>query len=444
MNGAGTTAWLHVMEGILTIGEIAGAFWIFHGVLGERAAARGRAAVLFIGAVAMAGLTIYQRTLVGMYSRAYLIFCIVCCSLIGVCAYRGGGYGKGGIAIVIAAYFESVYCLDIGLYVAMGSFVPERVLYGGYDIQRNLTVERILLLGVSRLAMAALLWLLRKHGRKVRYFLRWSGRWCALLPAVEHGVLLYCDIAVTRSYREEGIERGMRIFGAVPFLAVLAILLALLWRYKSMYRVLSDRNQEYLHKWECSWQDVRERERIYHDAKNHLVIVGKMLKEGRAGDAQAYIEKLAAPIAREDAREWLGHPMLDYLLESKRAEAEQAGIVVTCEVEKVPVSFETEALTDWGALLGNLWDNAIEGCARAEGERWIRFSVAVKGNGVRIDIGNACRPGLDIRKLRTEKAEKKGHGIGLRSIEYVVDKYDGEIRYSCEDDTFEVLITLLV
>ena len=75
---------------------------------------------------------------------------------------------------------------------------------------------------------------------------------------------------------------------------------------------------------------------------------------------------------------------------------------------------------------------------------WIRFIVAVKGNGVRIAMSNSCRKGLDVRKLWTEKPEKKGHGIGMRSIEYVVEKYDGNIQYSCEDNIFEVFITLFM
>lgn len=46
--------------------------------------------------------------------------------------------------------------------------------------------------------------------------------------------------------------------------------------------------------------------------------------------------------------------------------------------------------------------------------------------------------------LATDKEDQGSHGIGLRSVRAVVDKYGGEMEVSYTDETFSVTVYLSV
>ena len=96
-------------------------------------------------------------------------------------------------------------------------------------------------------------------------------------------------------------------------------------------------------------------------------------------------------------------------------------------------------------LLGNLFDNAIEGCAGVEpGGRKIFFDILFEQNQLFIGIKNTTdkqpkfKNGLPI----TDKADTSNHGIGLKNITEVVQKYNGIMRASCENGIYETDIVL--
>jgi sensor histidine kinase regulating citrate/malate metabolism len=49
---------------------------------------------------------------------------------------------------------------------------------------------------------------------------------------------------------------------------------------------------------------------------------------------------------------------------------------------------------------------------------------------------------IDGRRLLTSKKDKVNHGIGSQNVRSIVEKYNGELNYVCEDGCFtaEVLV----
>lgn len=243
----------------------------------------------------------------------------------------------------------------------------------------------------------------------------------------------------------ETILWGMLLF--CPFLIIIFILLTLYRKYAALYRQLEGQNELYLAKYQKDFQDLMERERIYHDMKNHLIVLKKYMEEGRQDQAYTYIDRLAATVTAADREEKIGHPILDYLIYEKRRKAAEKDILVREELENLQFMFEgmeAGVLADWCAILGNLWDNAIEGCTRTEEQGWIDFTVKKAGNMVSLKIRNSCRPDVDTRVLDTEKEEKRKHGIGMRSIRYTVDKYYGSIECNCRNGVFEASVVMFL
>ena len=102
--------------------------------------------------------------------------------------------------------------------------------------------------------------------------------------------------------------------------------------------------------------------------------------------------------------------------------------------------------SDVWSLLGNALDNAIESCAQ-EGDpqkRIVFLNIGAKDGLLRMRVENYCsRPvrfeeGLPV----TTKADRQNHGIGVRSIRYIAQKYGGNAVFSAEDGFFRLSVLI--
>ncbi len=99
---------------------------------------------------------------------------------------------------------------------------------------------------------------------------------------------------------------------------------------------------------------------------------------------------------------------------------------------------------DMNIILGNLLDNAAEAMEKAE-EKYLNLQMTYFKNIMYISPYNSYDGKLEFGKdgkIRTRKADGNEHGIGLRSIELVVKKYDGAIKISHENCIFKVDLVL--
>lgn len=448
-NGQGRLAHRGVeMDGVLwglqtalVAGVTAGAFWCARGLFGMEVSVRWKRGVLAAGCVVLTAATLWQRSQ-AMYSRGYLLVCILVCCLMGRFCFDGSA---DKIAAVFSVYFETFCCLEIGLCGAAAALWPQ--MNPNQLFQRGLGWERILLEFTAGALLAALAAVLFCRREKLGTAFLFFGRTWMLIPLLEHVFLILCDRVLAEGQREEGIRYGAWVLILSPFLALIFVLLGLYRKYAVMYRQMETQNELYLSKYEKDFRDLMERERIYHDMKNHLIVLKKYMDEGNMAKAEEYVAKLMAVVDSSDSEEKIGHPVLDYLVHEKRRAAQRKGIQVTEEVENLQSVFEgldAGELADWCAILGNLWDNAIEGCVRAQTAGRITFSVKRAGNVAAVRISNTSRRSVDVKDLSTEKPEKKRHGIGMRSIRYAVDKYYGSMECSCRNGIFEVSVVMFL
>ena len=109
------------------------------------------------------------------------------------------------------------------------------------------------------------------------------------------------------------------------------------------------------------------------------------------------------------------------------------------------------------ALFGNLLDNAIEaydygdtgkaGDMEDTGERQISVTIRQIRDMQFIKITNLCQgePGKGDGKengiFQTKKADKRVHGIGLRSAAAIAEKYGGILKADYIEGQFSVIIS---
>ena len=90
---------------------------------------------------------------------------------------------------------------------------------------------------------------------------------------------------------------------------------------------------------------------------------------------------------------------------------------------------------DINIVMGNLLNNAMEAMEKIKHKKFF-LDISFEKNILFIHMENTYN-GKEKKKgeiFLTTKSNKKIHGIGLKSIENVLEKYDGDIIY-CPDKT---------
>ena len=101
---------------------------------------------------------------------------------------------------------------------------------------------------------------------------------------------------------------------------------------------------------------------------------------------------------------------------------------------------------DLCVLVGNLLDNAVEGCeSQKEGEdRFLRIYMGVVKEQLYVSVANSHAVRLQKEGERYRSTKSSGRGLGLMSIDHIVAKYHGHINRQNDESIFatEVLLPL--
>lgn len=190
-----------------------------------------------------------------------------------------------------------------------------------------------------------------------------------------------------------------------------------------------------------SYESTRQ---LRHDMKNYTIALSELIKNNENEKASEYIESISG--ALEPAKTYCetGILSVDSIVNYKFTTAEEAGIAVNSEIA-IPYDLDLPS-NDLVAILGNLLDNAIEASSKAE-NKYINFRIEYDKGTIIIVLINSFDGNLNVEGniyKTTKQDDSAMHGIGLRSIKSVIDKYNGEMKISHTDNEFSVKILLLV
>ena len=212
-------------------------------------------------------------------------------------------------------------------------------------------------------------------------------------------------------------------------------------RYKQ--RLLLERKlrlQEYRN-FETYRESVKTLRKKAHDMKH---IIAALQQEQRSAKREDLLLELQDSISRYDASLNTGNASLDALLARVWEQCQQQEILWTCMADGKALDFIDPF--DLYIMIGNALDNAIEClCKIQEKEKqFLSINVRKKNSLVLLSIRNYCEqmPELTDGLPVTTKAEKQEHGYGMKNIQEVVQKYDGQMQVRLEHNTFILNILL--
>ena len=198
---------------------------------------------------------------------------------------------------------------------------------------------------------------------------------------------------------------------------------------------------EYIEQYKRKQEETRA---FRHDIINNLSLASMMLDEDRVDDADAHIKDLLGNIKALSPEFVTGDEMLDLIVSMKADRMNELGIRFTCDgVIDGGLAMKP---TDMCSVFANALDNAIEASQKSE-DPFVALDIKRTSKFFVIKISNSVQSKVDVNKLLattgyTSKKDSEHHGFGFRNIETTVEKYNGILKASSDDNVFELSVMM--
>ena len=180
-------------------------------------------------------------------------------------------------------------------------------------------------------------------------------------------------------------------------------------------------------------------EKWEHDANKHLRAIQDLAQNANDISVINYVNAINGHLYKRPVPVDTGNLLFDSLLGDYANEAISKGIHVSLEIQ-VPVLLE-EISVDLCSIVGNLWENAIEGCERVSNEKVaILFGSYVDYEHFIMEIQNTCDP----EQISKTGSSKSGgfHGLGMKIIDGALNKNNGFSTFETSGNTFIAKVAL--
>lgn len=173
--------------------------------------------------------------------------------------------------------------------------------------------------------------------------------------------------------------------------------------------------------------------------------------DGKIADGQEDVHDLTKKIKNKNKEflivEYTNNKALNVLLSQKVKECNEKQIDFQIYAQNIDLSFieESEVI----AIFGNLIDNAIESCMISENKKIFLQIKIMNDKFLVINLENSAdkEPITENNKLKTRKADKDNHGIGILSVKHALNNlngHNGRLQWEYNVDKRIFVTTILI
>ena len=196
-------------------------------------------------------------------------------------------------------------------------------------------------------------------------------------------------------------------------------------------------------------KEYEDRAILIHDIKNHLQSIRELNKNN--ADVDGYIEDLLASSALKSSVLRSDNDMLNAIVTRYYEKSLAENISFNTDIRRNVIDFmQNEDIT---SLFCNLLDNAFEACVKSDSPAVeLHIDVQQGSECTIIKLSNSCptnplpkgMPNRSNALIPTSKADKRHHGLGMKSIQAIVEKYNGSMIYNYNEDHKKFTVSILV
>ena len=181
---------------------------------------------------------------------------------------------------------------------------------------------------------------------------------------------------------------------------------------------------------------------LKHDMKNQLRAAEVLMEKDQTEEARAYLQTIEENIS-DYIPAATGIPEIDAAISAKKLDLEKLKIrleLKLCSLHDLPVT-----AFEMNSVIMNLVDNAKESLLREKiPQPYVTFSIQRIRGMLMVTCSNPLAeidPRVKAGILKTSKKEA-GHGLGLKIIQGVADKYSGVFTIRLKDGCFHAILSI--
>lgn len=179
---------------------------------------------------------------------------------------------------------------------------------------------------------------------------------------------------------------------------------------------------------------------LRHDMRHHLHIILIHIQRNHTDKAIDYIREISNAYHDTMIRSYCKNEVLNSVISIYQMRFTDKGFALNCDIS-VGKSLPCSDLSSC-TILSNALDNALHALEKMDTkEKWTNLMLSTKGDHLLMQIENP----ID----RTPKfvdgvpvSDRKGHGIGVKSIIYYVEQLNGQCHFSVSDQSFLLRIII--
>lgn len=182
-----------------------------------------------------------------------------------------------------------------------------------------------------------------------------------------------------------------------------------------------------------------------HDMIGLFSTIDSLAKEQNCDEIRRVISEMGACAKETAIIVNTGNPAVDATISGKLIMAKEENIKLNC-VLAIPPALKIDQ-TDVCSILINLLDNAIYAAKQLDiNEKTIDLVVSLQGNMLKISVKNPSSGKYVFagKELCSTKKNSVDHGLGLKRIKRIVEKYDGYVELHPYENSFEAAVLLAV
>lgn len=180
-----------------------------------------------------------------------------------------------------------------------------------------------------------------------------------------------------------------------------------------------------------------------HDIKNMMLSLMGLINEGETEKALKAIQNTLDVFDIQSKNTVnCGNPVIDAVIYAKHQDAQSKNIQLASSL-KLPYDIKADEI-EFGILLGNILDNAIEATEKVSEEKRIPITLSIISTQGHISVNttNCTCENTDTASLQTTKKDTENHGYGTKIIKAIAEKYNGFADFESKDNIFTTRVNI--
>lgn len=186
-----------------------------------------------------------------------------------------------------------------------------------------------------------------------------------------------------------------------------------------------------------------ELKKMEHDFKKHLLIISQLSQTNQKQELKDYLNSVAEHINPDNDIVEAGNLVISTILTLMTARCRENDISF-----KYNLGYKELRIADFdlSIILGNVLENAFEASMKVDDivKRSIKLFIQEEKSIIFIRCQNYYMDTIESngKSIKSSKADKNNHGLGLSNVQDAVKHYDGEVDITTAGQLFEIQIIL--